>query len=93
MGKLVSNREEKLKNLARDSYAEVLEKRHKFLYRKIARAAVLAVASREKFIASLRAERARITGSEISEEEAYEIVARMGTSCRALAENLLATCE
>lgn len=53
MVKFYDNREEKFKNLARDSYAEVLEKRHGFIYRKIARAAVIAVANREKFISSL----------------------------------------
>ena len=53
MGKFVDNREEKFKNLARDSYAEVLEKRHHFLYRRIARAGVYAVVTREKFIASI----------------------------------------
>ena len=54
MGKLNENREEKFKNLARDAYAEVLEKHHGFIYRKIARAAVIAVASRENFLTSLR---------------------------------------
>lgn len=50
------NREEKFSNVARDAYTEVLEFRHPFLVRKVVKASVVAAASREKFIASIKAE-------------------------------------
>ena len=53
MGLIVTQRNEKLTKLARQSYKKCLEKHHPYVLKKVASAAMVAIRSREKFIASI----------------------------------------
>ena len=88
-----SQRDQKLSKVASAAYDKALGPHHPWLLRKVAGAAMIALNSRDTFLANYGNEQAEVQGVEYNEEKTYQDFVFLGQQAEQLAEKLWAFCK